>query len=395
MRILILNDVAIPLGGAELTTFALRDGLRARGHDVRVFASSAFDDQGPSEADYTCFGTPSGVRKVVRMLNPSAAMRLRQALADFEPDVVHVRMFLTQLSPSILPILRSRPSLYHATWYEAVCPTGHKLLPDGSICTEPAGLACRRNGCLTPPVWAGLMLQRAALRRWWGAFDAVVANGSAVARVLERHGIGPVEVVHNGVRPSPARPPLAEPPLVLYAGRLAPEKGVAVLVRAFAIVAETIPAARLLIAGEGPQRAALEALVAELGLRNAVEFAGRLPRPELEERAGSAWAQAVPSLWAEPFGNVVAEAMARGTAVVASNAGGPAEIVRPGETGLLAAPGDVDGLAAALLEVLGDRALAERLGEAGRTVAAEDLSFDGWLARFETIYERLRQRRAA
>lgn len=57
MKILLLNDMGAPHGGAELLTLSLRAGLRERGHDARLFASSAGSEAGPSEADYTCFGT--------------------------------------------------------------------------------------------------------------------------------------------------------------------------------------------------------------------------------------------------------------------------------------------------------------------------------------------------
>jgi glycosyltransferase involved in cell wall biosynthesis len=388
VRILLLNDVAVPVGGAELHTLLLRDGLRARGHEVRLFASSAFAN-GAVEADYLCFGTTSGARTAVRTVNPSAYARLRGAIREFDPDVVHVRMFLTQLSPLILPALARRASVYHATWYEAICPTGHKLLPDGTVCTEPAGRACRRNGCLSRRAWTALMLQRAAVRRWLGVFDAVVANSATVARALETDGIRPVEVVHNGVPAAAARDPLADPPLVLFAGRLEREKGVDVLVRAFARALADVPTARLLIAGDGRERPALEGLVAELGVGHAVELAGHLARAELERRAATAWVQAVPSIWNEPFGNVVTEAMARGTAVIASDAGGPAEIVRDGETGALVPPGDVEGLAAAIVRVAGDRELADRLGAEGRRVARREFGVDAWAGRFESIYSRV------
>jgi len=147
MKVLLLNDAATPGGGAEILTLGLRRELRSRGVDARIFASSATYGPGGSEADFSCFGTTSGLRTLNRVLNPSAFLRLREVLRSFKPDVVHVRMLMTQLSPSILPLLGKVPSLYHATWHEAICPNGLKLLPDGSQCTTPAGLACLRNGC--------------------------------------------------------------------------------------------------------------------------------------------------------------------------------------------------------------------------------------------------------
>src|SRR5438552_4677567 len=132
MRILLVNDAATPSGGAELLSIALRDELRARHHDARLFASSARYGPGESQADYSCFGTISSLRTLNRVANISAYRRLRSVLEEFRPEVVHVRMFLTQLSPLILPLLRDVPSVYHATWYETICPTGLKILPNGS-----------------------------------------------------------------------------------------------------------------------------------------------------------------------------------------------------------------------------------------------------------------------
>lgn len=74
-------------------------------------------------------------------------------------------MFLSQLSPLILPLLRPVPTLYHATLSEAICPTGLKMLPDGSACHQPCGTVCLRNGCVSRPACAPLMLQLAAYRK--------------------------------------------------------------------------------------------------------------------------------------------------------------------------------------------------------------------------------------
>ncbi len=103
MKILLVNDYATPTGGAELLTLVLRDGLRQRGHDARIFSSSARPSAGDNHADYECFGTTSRFRTLLQTVNPWAFWQLRQILTEFKPDVVHVTIFLTQLSPFILP----------------------------------------------------------------------------------------------------------------------------------------------------------------------------------------------------------------------------------------------------------------------------------------------------
>jgi glycosyltransferase involved in cell wall biosynthesis len=389
MRVLLVNDYATPSGGAELASLGLRDGLRKAGHDARIFSSSARGATAESFADYECVGTTSRWRTLLQAANPWAFVKLRRVLAEFRPDVVHVRMFLTQLSPLILPLLRTVPSLYHVVWYRPVCPIGTKMLPDGTACRVPAGLVCHRTGCVPLRDWSPLMFQMWLWRRWRRVFRVIVANSEATKRRLVAEGIGPVTVVWNGVPVREMRAPLSPPPTAVFVGRLVREKGADVLLRAFAKVVAQIPDARLLLIGDGRERVRLDAAIGELRLAGNVAMLGQLSRPDVERHCAKAWVQVVPSRWAEPFGLVAAEAMMRGTAVVASAAGGLAEIVQDGKSGLLAAPADPDSLAESLLRVLGDRALAEQMGMAGRRFAEESLSQDVFVDRFLELYRSL------
>lgn len=389
MRILLVNDYATLTGGAEISLAWLAEAFRARGHAVHWFASSARTETGPSLADSTGRGTTSAARALLQTANPWAAAALRRVLADFRPDVVHVKVFLTQLSPLILPVLRGWPSLYHAAWYRAVCPLGTKRLASGADCHHPWGRACLAERCLPLHDWLPLQAQRALLARWRGVFGAVIANSDSTRRHLLAGGWAVDGVLPNGTPVRPARPPLAGPPVIAYAGRLVPEKGVDVLLRAFAQVRAALPAAQLLVLGDGPQRAALETLAAQLGLGPSVSFTGYLPPEAAEARLAGAWVQAVPSLWAEPFGMVAIEAMMRGTAVVASRGGGLADTVRDGATGRLLPPGDVAAWAAALLPLVQSPALAEQWGAAGRERALADYALDGQVDRLLALYHAL------
>src|SRR5579863_3905719 len=126
MRVLLISDYATPTGGAELMILALRDALRQRGHDARLLASSARPLNMQSQADYECFGISSPIRGLTQVANPSAYWHLKRILAEFRPDVVHVRLFLSQLSPLILPLLADVPAIYHVAWYRCICPIGTK-----------------------------------------------------------------------------------------------------------------------------------------------------------------------------------------------------------------------------------------------------------------------------
>ncbi|QYO65091.1 glycosyltransferase [Leptolyngbya sp. 7M] len=166
MRILLLHDYGTATGGAELQMLSLRRGLRERGHEVRLLTSRAqIVANSPLLADYNCFGTTGKLQVLSQTINPSAYWALRRALEEFQPDVVHVRMFMWQLSPLILPLLKNIPCLYQTAVYKAICPLGTKVLPDGRACSFTAGRAClqMRTGKRTQPCVPTLTCQNPRL----------------------------------------------------------------------------------------------------------------------------------------------------------------------------------------------------------------------------------------
>jgi glycosyltransferase involved in cell wall biosynthesis len=389
LKVLLVNDVAAAIGGAEILTYDLRSELRRRGHDARVFASDAHG-AGDCEPDYLCFGTIGELRTLNRAANPRAHAALKRVLHAFQPDVVHVRMFMTQLSPLILPLLRDRPAVYNAPWYETICPTGLKLFPDGSRCEEPAGRACRR--CLSRRAWVALMGQRRLLAKRIDAFDVIVANSETTRAKLAGYGVDATRMIYNGVPSRPLRPSPGDTPIIGYSGRLSHEKGVDTLVDAFARVVEAVPGAQLLLVGDGPLRSPIEARVRSNGFGARVTMTGHRTRDEAEQEMDAAWIQAVPSLLEEPFGIVAAEAMMRGTAIVASVGGGLGEIVEAGCGGVLVPAGDPEALATALIDLVRDRERVERLGVAGRRWAIDNVSVERCVDLFVELYEELTKR---
>ncbi|SHH00518.1 Glycosyltransferase involved in cell wall bisynthesis [Thermosyntropha lipolytica DSM 11003] len=178
-----------------------------------------------------------------------------------------------------------------------------------------------------------------------------------------------IYVIPNGVDPElfkklPSTSPYSyvgeNEKAVVFLGRLVPEKGVMQLIQAFSQVVKKVPLARLYIGGRGPQREILEKEVARLGLEEKVVFTGFIgleDRNLIYKRASLA---VFPSLY-EPFGIVALEAMVTDTPVIVGNVGGLAEIVEDGVTGLKVNALEIDKLADAMVRLLTDELLAEKL----------------------------------
>lgn len=183
----------------------------------------------------------------------------------------------------------------------------------------------------------------------------VIAASTALAEAATRLGAADVHVIPSGVDLPPEVGDEAEPPEVLYAGRLSVEKGVLEL-------AAAASGLNLVVAGDGPLRARIP------------QARGFVPPAELERLYARAAVVACPSR-REGFGVSCLEAMAHARPVVASAVGGLTDLVVDGETGLLVPPRDPDALRAALDRLLGDRELRRNLGAAARERARERFSW--------------------
>jgi glycosyltransferase involved in cell wall biosynthesis len=225
-------------------------------------------------------------------------------------------------------------------------------------------LVAGRSLLMNPFRWLYAALSRLA---------TVVTVSEAAADSLAAAGVvrSRIRIVPPGAAPIGTPPGPAAAPVVGAISRLSKEKNVALLLRAFALVAREIPEAELRVYGDGPERAALEALAASLGIAAKVAFLGHVP--DAGARCGEFAVFAVPSS-RESFGLAVLEAMACGVPVVATAVGGLPELILDGETGKLVAPEDERAMAGALLELLRDREAALRMGAAGRARAATRFS---------------------
>jgi glycosyltransferase involved in cell wall biosynthesis len=232
------------------------------------------------------------------------------------------------------------------------------------------------------------MLQMQAMNTWIGSIDRIVAISNFVRERLEEAAFQGVDVIYAGVAERAARPPLAGPPRIGFAGRLVPEKGVDVLLRACSLLKGDFPQLQLDIVGDGPALSGARGLTEALSLGECVTFHGKRSQQEMEQILQRAWVQAIPSVWDEPFGLVAAEAAMRGTAAVVSGAGGLAEIVIHGKTGLHAVGGP-EPWAAALKTFLENQAVAERMGAAARLDALARFTISRNVQQFVELYESL------
>jgi glycosyltransferase involved in cell wall biosynthesis len=391
MRVLLVSDWPRQAGGVEAYVTWIREGLVRGGDEVRLLTSSA-GSAADGTADFVAWGTQRvAVQAMLQIVNPFAVQRVREALRRFRPDVALVTTFAFQLSPAILTALRPVPTVISVADYKFVCPLGTKLLPDHTLCRERAGLVCWRTGCLGLAHWLRDQPRYARIHAAVHGADRVLACSAWIRDALVAHGIAAEHLPPPVPGPGATfvRAP-ADHPLFVYCGRLSVEKGVLLLVRAFARLRAAHPSARLRVVGEGVERPSLEALVRGLGLADVVTFTGWRSASEVEQALADAWAVVVPSLWAEPLGLVALEAIVRRVPVIASRAGGLGETVEEGVSGLLFPNGDEGALVDCLDALAGGRAFPTH-GLADDVVrrAAERHGMEEHLRRLRAVFGEL------
>jgi glycosyltransferase involved in cell wall biosynthesis len=347
MNILAVNwqDLENPhAGGAEIHLFEIFSRLAEGGHRVRMVCSGW--PGAPGTATIRGIEVHRSGRRNSFALSGRGAVR--RAIREERPDIVvedinKLPLFLASVTD--LPLCVLVPHLFgEAAFQEAPWPMAATVW----LAERPLPRAYRR---------AAFHAISESTR------DDLVARGVAAAKI---------RVIHPGVDgerycPSPAEPRSAEPRF-LYVGRLKRYKGIGFAIRALAVARRSRADLRLDIAGTGDHRAALERLAAELGQTDAVTFHGFVSEERKISLLRTAWANLFPSP-KEGWGITIVEAAACGTPSLASDSPGLRDSVRHMETGYLVPHGDVDALAARMLELAANPALVARLGAAARRFA--------------------------
>ena len=407
MKILYCNKYNFPFSGTEVYMFELMDLMRAQGHEVALFSMAdprgqptPYDEFFVPNIDFKKSGDGLYARAKLAahaIYSTDARRRLRKVIAAFRPDVAHVRNIYHHLSPSILWELKAQgvPVLYHLNDFKLLCPA-YNMVSKGRVCERCRGGRFRHvmtEGCYTGPSGSALLLMvEAYVHRWLGTYRKCVDQFMTPSRFakdkLIQNGFDEkkITVLPHFQKLPPQSPPSSAPKApVLYFGRLSPEKGVADLLQAM----KRLPLVQLQIAGDGPQRLALENQARELQLKN-VEFTGHVGGEVLQQMIAASRFTVLPSRAYETLGKTILESYAWGRPVVASDLGSRRELVEQGETGLLFPSGNVEQLEKAISFLVERPELTVQMGITGRRFVEAEHAPEAHYRALMRIYTQMR-----
>lgn len=389
MRLAVFTDSFYPeLGGIQDSILTIVRALGERGHAIRVYAPAApardFARAGVPEVEPEA-GPNVEIRRLPSLPLPSSSQQSRlllplgraeRELADFDPDLVHLHTFFGAGSEARRAARGLRLPLVGTNhWY-----------PQGFALYAPfAREAFRRFGAR-------------AVARFYQACDWVTAPSHFTLDDMREHGLSREgSVISNPIDTRVFHPVSAAEKgrlkarlglgwdTVVYAGRLAREKRIEVLLEAVAIARGSRPGIELVLAGHGSARAGLERRAQGLGIADRVRFMGTLGHAALAELFAASEVFAIASL-SETQSMVLLQAMACGLPAVGARCGGLIEHIPP-ETGFLTEPDDAADFAAKLLHALADPWRATRAVAARRV--AERHSIPAITAAWESLYAQL------
>jgi glycosyltransferase involved in cell wall biosynthesis len=351
MRICLYTNTALPkIGGQEIVIDALARKFLDLGHEPVVLAPWR-GSQGPFDAESVPYLVVWHPRFVSTRWLVSWYGRWMARLHQFRGfDVVHCH------------------GTYPAGYVGASCDAVRHL-----------PLIITSHGDDLAPL--GLYDRKPALRgRYQMALkqaDAGVAISNYTAEMFQEAcpQMRQIELIPNGVEVEQFAAPVPRPAslaasiqaksYLLFLGRLDPRKGIDVLLKALVLLRDQCRTS-LVVAGRGPEGPALQAMSARLGLADQVQFIGQTCGQEKLWLLQNGLCTVVPSRTWEAFGVVALESLAAGRPVIASNLPGLADLIQPGETGLLAPPESPQGLAVAIREMVQNPRRANAWGEAAR-----------------------------
>ncbi len=423
MNILQVNKYLYPRDGVTAVFEATVRALKARGHTLSAFGQkppSSGRDQ-PPEAfpcgipketisemhfDQNAHTTQQKIASLLRMFTGKGAVSpLKRLLSKQHFDLAHLHNIYHHISPVIIPVLKRAgiPVVVTLHDYKLFClnylllrkTPQHNRPECCTLCLEHSFLEGVRFRCVKGSKAASLLcfLEACIHRRLWSRADCFIVPSRFMGRIAEQGSIPrrKIRLLRNPAIMPDSFTPAASPqtgsstPLVLFLGRLSPEKGADLLINAFSHLKGD--QAELVIAGEGPEKAKLKE---QARLLNApVSFPGFLEGSVKYELLQRATVLCVPSLWYENCPMCILEAFSLGKAVIASSIGGIAEMIDHGKSGLLVTPGDEHAFAAALTTLLHDRRLRRSIEErAARTVRTR-FSAENYADQLEELYRKL------
>lgn len=401
MRILFVNKFHYLKGGSEKYYFELAELMKENGHEVAFFSmkndkniSTGCKEYFVEEID---LNTGSKLKALDVIYSKENAKKMKEALEEFKPDIVHINNFQRQLSASIVKEIKKKniPIIFTAHDVQAICPAITMMDNDKNICEKCMKgkylncikKKCNKGSTLKSIIGAIEGYYYRLNKIYTKKIDFIITPSEFYRGKLIEDGIPENKIVamHNFVELKDYDIPTVDEGYALYFGRLSKEKGILKLVEAFSKLDNGI----LYLAGEGPEKENIENIIKENNLQDRIKLLGFLNAQEMKETIRKSKFVVVPSIWYENCPYSVMETLAIGKPVIGADIGGIPELVQNNRSGFTYKYDDVNELADKMKELFNNERLVKEFGNNAKEDAKKLYGKEKYYNDIIKIYEKL------
>ena len=398
MRILLVNKFHYLRGGSEKYYFELAQLLKSKGHTGGFFSMKHEENITTGDAEYFVeeidLNTGSKLKALDVIYSQENKRLMAKALEEFKPDIVHINNFQRQLSASIIDAIKEKniPIVMTTHDLNPICPASI-MLYNGEVCDDcitKGYTQCIKKKCVkgsTLKSTLGVMEKKYYdIHKVFRKIDCIISPSEFNKNQLVNGKLKYNEIVtlHNFVNES-ERNDYVLGDYAFYLGRLSKEKGILNLIEAIG----DIPNAKLLIAGDGPERERIEAYISEHKLDGRITLLGYQNQDSIHKYITNSRFVVIPSICNENCPYSVLEAMEIGKPIVASRIGGIPELIADGENGYLYKADDINELKKKLTLLLDDDEKVNGFAQKSRELYESYYSPDSYYNELIKIYNKV------
>lgn len=397
MRILLVNKFHYLRGGSEKYYFELAKLLKSHGHTVAFFSMKNENNIKTGDREYFVDEIDMNTGSKFEALNVIYSKKnkalMEKALEEFKPDIVHINNFQRQLSASIIDAVKEKniPLIMTAHDLNPICPASI-MLYNGEVCEDcitKGYTSCIKKKCIKNSMLKSVLgyieKKYYDLHKIFCKVDCIISPSEFNKNQLLKGKLkcNDITVIHNFVNET-EKTDYTLGDCAFYFGRLSREKGILNLVEAI----NNIPGARLIIAGDGPERENIQAYIKEHKLENRITLLGYLNQNDIRENIRKCRFVTVPSIWYENCPYSILETMEIGKPIIGSKIGGIPELIQDGINGFTYEHNDVTKLTNILMKLFGNDETVKQFSKNSKQIFIQNYSAEAYYNKLMTVYNK-------
>lgn len=397
MRILLVNKFHYLRGGSEKYYFELAKLLKDHGHTVAFFSMKNENNIKTGDREYFVDEIDMNTGSKFEALNVIYSKKnkalMEKALEEFKPDIVHINNFQRQLSASIIDAVKEKniPLIMTAHDLNSICPASI-MLYNGEVCEDcitKGYTSCIKKKCIKNSMLKSVLgyieKKYYDLHKIFCKVDCIISPSEFNKNQLLKGKLkcNDITVIHNFVNET-KKTDYTLGDCAFYFGRLSREKGILNLVEAI----NNIPGARLIIAGDGPERENIQAYIKEHKLENRITLLGYLNQNDIRENIRKCRFVTVPSIWYENCPYSILETMEIGKPIIGSKIGGIPELIQDGINGFTYEHNDVTKLTNILMKLFGNDETVKQFSKNSKQIFIQNYSAEAYYNKLMTVYNK-------